>query len=71
MHATAAALDNFSVREYGRTPEDRPLLALESEPRDQNRHRLHHYAAGRAGRRAHSLPRSLAQQWFLPNRRDC
>ena len=35
MHATAAALDSFSVREYGRTPEDRPLLALESEPRDQ------------------------------------
>ncbi len=35
MHATAAALDDFSVREYGRTPEGRPLLALESEPRDK------------------------------------
>ncbi len=35
MHATAAALDDFSVREFGRTPEDRPLLALESQPRDK------------------------------------
>ena len=35
MHATAAALDDFSVREYGRTPEDRPLLALESQPREK------------------------------------
>ena len=35
MQATAAALDDFSVREYGRTPEGRPLLALESAPRDK------------------------------------
>ena len=35
MRATAAALDDFSVREFGRTPEDRPLLALESDPRDK------------------------------------
>lgn len=35
MHAAAAALDDFSVREFGRTPEGRPLLALESEPRDK------------------------------------
>jgi hypothetical protein len=35
MHAAAAALDEFSVREFGRTPEGRPLLALESEPRDK------------------------------------
>ncbi len=35
VRATAAALDDFSVREYGRTPEGRPLLALESEPRDK------------------------------------
>ena len=35
IHATAAALDDFSVHEYGRTPEGRPLLALESAPRDK------------------------------------
>lgn len=34
-HATAAALDDFVVHEYGRTPEGRPLLALESEPREK------------------------------------
>ena len=64
MHATAAALDNFSVREYGRTPEDRPAAGAGERTPRPNRHRLHHHAAGRAGRRAHSLPRSLAQQWF-------
>jgi len=35
LHATAAALDDFTVHEYGRPPERRPLLALQSQPRDK------------------------------------